>query len=76
MNAARKSNGNVEPIGLSPKEEHDGVTATFVVFDIYGDDVQQYCKVMSYASAITIDGTEDGICISVTIPEVFVPIKK
>lgn len=76
MNAARKSNGNVEPIDLSPKEEHGGVTATFIVFDICGEDVQQYCKVMSYASAISIDGTEDGVCISVTIPNVFVPAKK
>lgn len=76
MDAARKSNGNIEPISLSPKEEHGGVTATFLVFDIYGEDIQKYCKVMNYASAITIDGTEDGICISVTIPEVFIPIKR
>ncbi len=76
MNAARKSNGKVEPVSLVPKEEHGGVTATFIVFDIYGDDIQQYCKVMSYTSAITIDGTEDGICISVTVPEVFVPVEK
>ena len=73
MNAARKSNGNVEPVKLTPKEEHGGVTATFIVFDIYGEDIEKYCKVISYTSAITIDGTEDGICISVTVPEVFVP---
>ncbi len=76
MNAAQNSNGKVEPISLVPKEEHGGVTATFIVFDIYGDDIQRYCKVMSYTSAITIDGTEDGICISVTVPEVFVPVTK
>lgn len=76
LDAAQKCNGKVEPVKLTPRAEHGGVTATFIVFDIYGDDIKQYCKVMSYASAITIDGTEDGICISVTVPEVFVPIRK
>lgn len=72
MNEARENHGKIEPVNLSPKEEHGGVTATFIVFDIYGEDIQKFCKVMSYTSAITIDGTEDGICISVTVPEVFV----
>ena len=76
LDTAKKSNGNVEPVKLTPKEEHGGVTATFIVFDIYGDDIQKYCDVMRHTSAITIDGTEDGICISVTVPEVFVSIKK
>ena len=76
LDAAQKCNGKVEPVKLTPRAEHGGVTATFIVFDIYGDDIKQYCKVMSYTSAITIDGTEDGICISVTVPEVFVPIGK
>lgn len=76
LDAARKSNGKVEPVKLTPKEEHGGVTATFIVFDIISEDIQRYCDVMRYTSAITIDGTEDGICISVTVPEVFVPIKK
>lgn len=76
LDAAQKSNGKVEPVGLVPKAEHGGVTATFIVFDIYGEDIQRYCDVMRYTSAITIDGTDDGICISVTVPNVFVPIKK
>jgi len=76
LDTAKKCNGKVEPVKLMPKAEHGGVTATFVVFDIYGDDIQKYCDVMRHTSAITIDGTEDGICISVTVPEVFVSIKK
>ena len=76
LDAAQKCNGKVEPVKLTPRAEHGGVTATFLVFDIYGEDIQKYCKVMSYTSAITIDATEDGICMSVTVPEVFVPIKK
>lgn len=76
LDAAQKCNGRVEPVKLTPRAEHGGVTATFLVFDIYGEDIQKYCKVMSYTSAITIDATEDGICMSVTVPEVFVPIEK
>lgn len=76
LDAAQKCNGKVEPVKLTPRAEHGGVTATFLVFDIYGEDIQKYCKVMSYTSAITIDATEDGICMSVTVPEVFVPIEK
>lgn len=76
LDAAQKCDGKVEPVKLTPKTEHGGVTATFVVFDIYGEDVQRYCDVMRYTSAITIDSTEEGICISVTVPEVFVPIEK
>lgn len=76
LDTAEKSNGKVEPVKLVPRAEHGGVTATFVVFDIYGEDIQKYCDVMRHTSAITIDGTEDGICISVTVPEVFVPVKK
>lgn len=76
LDAAQKCNGKVEPVKLTPRAEHGGVTATFLVFDIYGEDIQKYCEVMSYTSAITIDATEDGICMSVTVPEVFVPIEK
>ena len=76
LDAAQKCNGKVEPVKLTPRAEHGGVTATFLVFDIYGEDIQKYCKVMSYTSAITIDAAEDGICMSVTVPEVFVPIEK
>lgn len=76
LDTAKKCSGEVEPVKLTPRTEHGGVTATFIVFDIVGDDIQRYCNVMRHTSAITIDGTEDGICISVTVPNVFVPVKK
>lgn len=72
MNVAQKNNGKVDPVELSPKEEHGGITATFRIFDIYGDDIQKFCRAMSYASAIGIYDVKDGVCISVTIPNVFV----
>ncbi|MBE6872085.1 MAG: hypothetical protein E7491_09085 [Ruminococcaceae bacterium] len=64
--------GKIEPVKLIPREEHGGVTATFTVFDVYGENVKKFCDAISEASAITIDATSDGeVCISVTIPEVF-----
>ena len=48
LNAARKSNGKVEPVSLKPKEEHGGVTATFIVFDIYGnEDIKRFSEIKS-----------------------------
>lgn len=64
--------GKVEPLELIPREENGGVTATFPVFDVYGDQVTWFCNVMSGCSAITIDPTDEGVCISCTIPDVFV----
>lgn len=72
MDSANKLDGKVEPVSLVPREEHGGVTATFLVFDVYGDSVKRFCEVLQFASAITIDATDEGICISVTIPNVFV----
>lgn len=72
IDEAKKQDGTIEPIRLVPREEHGGVTATFLVFDIYGDTVQRFCDVMRHTSAITIDSCTDGICISCTVPEVFV----
>ena len=73
IDMAEKSNGEVEPIELTPKEEVGGITATFLVFDLYGDDVQRFSKVISNCSAVTIDATADSrVCISVTVSQVFV----
>lgn len=72
MDAARDLDGRVEPVKLVPREEHGGVTATFLVFDVYGDGVKRFCDVMRSASAISIDSMDEGICISVTIPNVFI----
>lgn len=66
----------VEPVNIAPEELHGGVTAVFVVFDVSGQEVQEFCNVMRDCSAISIDSLEDGrICISCTIPDVFVPVK-
>lgn len=65
----------VDPVDIAPEELHGGVTAVFVVFDVCGDEVLEFCEVMKACSAITIDSLEDGrICISCTVPDVFVPV--
>ena len=77
LDSAKKNNGEVEPVALVPREEHGGVTATFIVFDVYGEDIKKFCKVIGYVSALGIDSMLDGrVCISVTVPNVFVPIEK
>lgn len=72
MDEVRDQDGMLEPVRLVPREEHSGVTATFLVFDLYGEKVQRFCDVMNACSAITVDSTEEGVCISCTVPNVFV----
>lgn len=72
LDRADELDGKVEQLRLVPKEEHSGVTATFLVFDIVGENIQKFCDVMRYCSAISIDTCKDGVCISCTVPNVFV----
>ena len=64
----------VEIEKTEPKQEFGGVTATFVVFDLHGEeDVQGFCKVLKCCSAVGVEATDDGmVCISCTVPHVFV----
>lgn len=72
---ASDPDADVEPVDLTPSEMHGGVTATFLVFDIYGDLVTEFCDTIRNCAAITIDAMTDGrVCISCTVPDVFVPI--
>lgn len=74
----KKSRGatdsKVDPNGFSPKECHGGVTATFIVFDLMGNpEVLEFCKVLKYCSAVSIDSMDNGmISISCTVPDIFV----
>ncbi len=73
LDAAERLDGSVEPVALQPREEHGGVTATFLVFDLAGEQVTRFCDVMRNCSAIGIDTTVNGeVCISCTVPQVFV----
>ena len=70
--AANGEGDEVSPLSLVPREEHGGVTATFLVFDVYGQRVQDFCHVLSACSAVSIEARTDGrIEISCTVPNVF-----
>lgn len=76
-NIAKKCDGEMKPVNLIPKEECGGVEFESIVFDIIGEEIEALCKILSYSSAFGIDSTVDGrVCLSVTIPKVFVPIEK
>ena len=72
--AAKDLGGKIEAVDLDPLNPPTGLTASFVVFDLAGDDVQRFCDVIRNCSAISMDVTsDDKVCISCTIPKVFVP---
>lgn len=72
VDATMRLKGSVEKVDIAPREEHGGVTARFIIFTVRGDTVQKFCDVMRFCSAISIDSTDEGICISCTVPNVFV----
>jgi len=71
--AAKDLGGKIESISLDPANPPNGVTANFIVFDLFGDEIQRFCDVIRACSAISMDVTvNDEISISCTIPGVFV----
>ena len=63
----------VDTTGFQPKEENGDVTAVFQVFDIWGDEVPEFCEVLKACSVVTIDAnTNSQVCINCTVPGVFV----
>lgn len=64
----------IQEISLNPVDECGGITARFLVFNVNGaENVQEFCKVISYCSAFGIDSVlPEGVCISCTVPNVFV----
>lgn len=71
-NYIKENGGSAEPINLNPREIHSGLTVSFVVFNITGDEIQKFCDVIKNTTALSIDATSDErICISMTIPDIF-----
>ncbi|MBR3431359.1 MAG: hypothetical protein IKG87_14800 [Clostridia bacterium] len=63
----------IEPFHLEAREEHGGFNADFCVFDISGEEIPVFAQLISCCSAITIDArTDSQICISLTVPNIFV----
>ena len=71
--AAEDLGGSVDEVHINPLDPPSGVTASFIVFDLSGEEIQRFCDVIRNCSAISMDVTDkDEICISCTIPGVFV----
>ena len=71
--AAKDLDGKIVSVDLNPLNPPNGVTTRFIVFDLFGEDIQRFCDVVGNCSAISIDVTDsDEIEISCTIPNVFV----
>ena len=72
VKTASSCGGEIEIEPITPKQGNGGITATYRVFDVTGEDIPRMCEALKHTSAITIDGLTDGrICISVTIPQVY-----
>ena len=64
--------GRIDCYELIPKMQHGGVTATFPIIGLSGKSVRDFCAALSEASAVSMDATDEGVCVSVTIPFVFI----
>lgn len=73
LDLADCENGRIEALDVEPKQENAGLTATFPLVDIYGNNKEHFFEIISYVSAITMEATDNGVCLSVAVPEVFVP---
>lgn len=64
--------GKIESVSLNPAAPSNGITANFIVFDLFGDEVQRFCDVIRHCSAISMDVTVDKeISISCTVPNIY-----
>lgn len=68
---AKEFDGRIDGVEVIPRAEHGGVTATFPIVDLSGKSVRDFCMALAEASAVSIDSMDDGVCISVTVPNVF-----
>lgn len=65
--------GSMDKIELVPKEKRGDVLVYFTDFTIRGSKVRQACELLSECSVFGVDSLIDGkVCISCTIPNVFV----
>ena len=68
-----RNSDNIEIEASEPKQLHCGVTVYATVFDFSRGDLGRLADVIKDVSALSIDATIDGdVCISMTIPDVWV----
>jgi len=66
-----ESGGRFADYKLVPRLKHGYVTAVFTAVCLNGESISDFCNALSEASAISIDAALGGVCISVTVPDVF-----
>ncbi len=67
----------IEPFNIEAKEEHGGFSARFCVFDLHGEEIGEFARLIGCCTAVSIDVVNNSqICISVTVPEIFKEMKK
>lgn len=71
IKAAERLNGTIKPVESRPREIHGEFTAYFPLFDLWGEQIQQFISVLQDVSAISFDIERDLVCVSITIPNVF-----
>lgn len=65
--------GYMEPIRFNPIEERGSITVYLRIMDMQGKEIQEFCDVFRYASAVSMNPTtDDMICISISVPQVFI----
>lgn len=63
----------IKSVTLEPREENAGLTAEYIVFDIWGKSHNRFQEVLKHTTAFSVDATLDHrVRVSLTVPEVFV----
>lgn len=71
--SAKELGGKIESVDIGLGISN-GITANFIVFDLFGDEVERFSDVIRNCSAVTMDVTASKeISISCTIPSIFIP---
>lgn len=66
------NDGEIEPFRIVPTEVHGGITVCVDLLYLHGEMLEQFCRILSGASAISIDSKINGkVCISINIPNVY-----
>lgn len=72
VKVAEKLGGKVEPVELIPKEKNGYIEAVFDVFDLCGNEIQEFTDIIKMANVFSIEPLADNkIRIGININEVY-----